>query len=805
MKKAVSLIVCLVLIMIVFTVTAEAADGGGGVAMTVDVGYSGMYVVGKTNPVLVTVKNSGKEIKGTIELQTGTDFTTLVRKEVVLPENTEKQFVLFTMTDAIYTAKNFEVKLKSGGATVASATPKAVSGIDPDKQLCGILSDDAAAVSYMKKVTFSQYGTKSWVELTRDSLYADANLLSSFSVLAISNFDSASLSQDQRDAIAQWVYTGGTLVIGTGPGREATLGQWQDFLSGLAAGGTATAADLGGLSSLGQGKDYKTSLPVLNIKNTGWTVDAHAENNMPLILQKGFGKGVVFMASYDLGDGGMGAWAGNNIMWQTLFDRAASGYVNQNNYQYYGGYYGMNSGMNMALRSGFAGGNLFFLLFVVVLVVFTAAVGFISYAVLRKLNRQKLMWLTIPALAVLCSGFLLLCGRTSFGRAPYMFAFTSTDVSGGVSLSEREIAFSAPAMGRYKMSVDGAKMIFPLEVQTPDYYGPMPTTQPDPAKKEISIIASADSAELEFLNVNLNGSREAQFNTFSRQSPLEVSLVYDGKMVNCKLKNNSSYAMNDVAVLIGGSYKVLGRIEAGAEAKTTMALDQAPIDQNIWNYVQSQYSNGYTGIFNGFNKTDQMKSIKGQLIQEKFSMVTAVSSTPAVTTSDLGQSICIGWIERPFEYAVNMNGRKVTPQSLELITATVPITQSGDAGLQIIKAFAQLDPTSQMNAGTMNGSMLDLPPGTSAVLDFNLTGYTALNLSDMTFDAGLQQGMPSGKWSIYNWKTNGWDIITDKQHYAQGEMEKYIDANGLVRLTVSVGSNDYLDCTPFVWVQGVKK
>lgn len=814
MKKVASLIVSTMLILLFFTAAAQASPTGGGVSMSVDVGYDGRYVVGCTTPVTVTVKNTGKEISGTLELQTGTDFTVLVRRDVVLPQDTEKQFTLFVMASGVFTAKDFEVKLKSGNSTLASAVPKTVSGIDPDKGLCGILSDDAPAVSYLMLVTFSQYGAKSWVELTKDGLYADAGLLESFSVIAINDFDSGSLTQDQRDAVEQWVYAGGTLVIGTGPGREAALGQWKDFLGGLASGGIAEARELAGLSSLGQGKDYPSALPVLNIKNTGWTVDAHAENGVPLILQKSFGNGAVFLTSFDMGDGGMSAWAGNGTMWQTLFDRAAGSGQIKNGNPYYNGYYGPGGVMNMALQTGFAGGGVVLLLFVAVLVLFTAAAGFVSYAVLRKMGRQKLMWLTIPALAVLCSLFLLLCGRTSFGRMPYMFALTSTDATGGVALSERTLAFSAPAMGRYSVSVDGIKRIFPVQTP-PDYYGPSSMQQAGSAKKDVSVVASADSARLDFLNVNLNGSREAQFDTFSRQSPLELTCRYDGKTVNCALKNTSGYPMNDLAVIIGDDYKYFVELKAGEEEDFTLALDQTPIGQNIWELINSIYPITYNGMFGRFSMPDQMKTLKAEFINEEIgaklnSAIPVAPATPGVTsaTGDLGEALVVGWLDRPFGYTVDVNGRKAAPKSLELVTATVPISNQGgeNGNFQILRAYAQLNATlTTPGNSNMDGTMLTVNPGGSSTLDLSLAGSSAYDLSDLTFDAGVQSGMAPGTWTMFNWSTQSWDAVLPKQHFGPDDLKRYISPEGLVRVAVKTGTQDYLQCTPYVWAQGVLK
>ncbi len=233
------------------------------------------------------------------------------------------------------------------------------------------------------------------------------------------------------------------------------------------------------------------------------------------------------------------------------------------------GMYGGGEGMRLALQDGLAGGGVTFLLFMLVLAVFIALAGFVSYAILKAMGRQKFMWIAIPVLSVVFCGLLLICGRVSFGRKPPVFIFTSTNVSGGVSLSNRTLGFIAPVMGQYKLSVSDVEMLFPQNTISYDYYM-QPETQ---VKQPISAIVKADSAEIEYLNVNLNGSRMAQFKTFSQQAPLEYSFVYDGKSVICNLKNTTSWAIEDAVIVIGTQYNEVGDLELGAEAEVSLMLD----------------------------------------------------------------------------------------------------------------------------------------------------------------------------------------------------------------------------------------
>lgn len=810
MLKKATAIALVAIFMLAFLPSAVSAAGnssaaGNGVTMAVTVGWGGKYVVGKATPVLVTVKNDGSEISGTLELLTGTGFSTLVRRDVVLPQGTEKRFTLFVMASGIYGPKDFEVKLKSNGAVVISAVPQAVSGIDPSTPLCGILSDDPSAVSYLKTVSLFQTGTRNWIDLTPEDIYENADLMGAFSVIAINDFDSSKLTDGQRAAIRQWAYSGGMLILGAGPGREAAASPWKDILGDLTFAGSDTASDLTSLAALGQGKDLQATLPISNIKGNSWAAVA-ADSGKPLILQKKFGRGVAFLTAFDMGEGALGTWAGNALMWQTLFDRYSNAGANQ-----YAPGYGMNyfggNGMLTALRSGLAGGGLTFWLFALMLVIFTILAGFAGYLVLRAIGKQKLMWLTVPAISVLFAGLLLLLGRNSFGRPPYLFAYTSTDISGGVALSERTLGIVAPAMGDYRLSIDNSGLLFPETNIDPGYYNSGQVQ----AKLPVTTIASADGAELKFLNVNLNGSRIAQFSSFSPQAPMEIKLEYDGTNVNCTLKNTSAWTIEDVAVVIGASTKTVGDLPPGGEQKVAMMLDQSPLEQNIWNVIQQLYPMNYGGVFPNMSSQSREDQIRNAFLQEQINMLmSGMGKAGAISghTAELGQAFVLGWIDKPYDYTIKVNGKAVKPQSLELITTISPIVQQsgGDSKLEFVKAYAQVNASlSTATGGMMKGNYVMVDSGKTAVLDFNLADSKALDISDMFFETGAQQGVPEGSWSIYDWSTGVWDAAVPKMHFTKDELSKFIDPTGLVRLSVQAGANEYVECMPFVWVQGVKK
>jgi hypothetical protein len=359
-------------------------------------------------------------------------------------------------------------------------------------------------------------------------------------------------------------------------------------------------------------------------------------------------------------------------------------------------------------------------------------------------------------------------------------------------------------MGDYTLSADEPNLLFPQD-NVANSYNMAPGVNLPP-KQPVTAIMRADSPELKYLNVNLNGSRVAKFGTFAQQAPLELSYKYDGNDVTCKVKNISNWTIEDFAILIGVNSKIIGELVPGAEKEVKLPLDQTPLDQSFWGLVEQIYPSNYNGgIFPVNNKTDKEKSIKAAFLREQANNFSNTAGT--VSTNALGQAFCFGWVSKPFEYAIKVNGQTQKPTSLELITALSPITQQedGSAKLEIVKSYAQLNTSLTTSSGvTMRGDVISIEPGNTAVMDFNLSIASTLAITDMFLESGMQQGM-TGTWSIYNWNTNAWDATDPKHRFTQDSLSKYIDSTGLVRLRVSVGSNDYAEGMPYIWVQGVRK
>ena len=774
---------------------APAKAQGNTVSITVEVGYGGKYVVGRIAPVNVTVKNSGQEIAGTLELRTGDAFSLLVRREVILPQNTEKQFTLFVVASSILQPRDFEVSLKKGGSTLAAATPKTVSGVDPEKALCGILSDDPASMGYLKSIMFEQSYQKDWIELSVQNLYDSPQLLEAFGLIAVSDLKSGALTDKQYASLRQWVSAGGTLILGTGPGGEPAPG-WQELTAGLSFQGSFSVDNPAQLSSLAQGKAFTGTLPILSMQaNEGWIMNARTEDGKPLVVSRRCGRGSVYVSAFSLCEGAVSSWQGAKGLWMSLLNSGLYSAVQSVSYASNRVYYSDNSSFTQALQQGSGGVTL--LLFLIVLLVFVLAAGIGSFLVLKALGRQKLMWVTVPVLAVLTSGVLLLLGTNGVGRRPYLYAFTSTDITGNMARSEQALGFVSPALGKYRVSVPDAPMLFPQFNTMNDYYG-YSGVNTNPVKRDIAAVVNADNGDIEFLNVNLNGTRTMKYTSIDEQSPLEYQFRYDGKTINCLLKNNSEWPMENVTAVIGGNNKTIALLEPGKTEQFSLPLDRSSMQDYLWSVIDRIYPNAYGRPM--FSLQEDQNYLKASFLREQASNI--MNTSVYQNTDGIAQAYVFGWLNKPYDHSVTVNGAAVQPESLELLSGYATVD---GGGIEIRTIYATLSPSQTSKAGvSAKGGYIFVDPSTTAVLDFDLSSTMGITINELNFDSGANRGIRGGTWSVFNWATNGWQPVSSPFRFDPKDIETYCK-DGIMRLQVAAGANDFFEGTPSIMVQGVVK
>ncbi len=215
---------------------AYAADEAAENAFSGDVGMlrqdGGNYVM------QVTVENRGEDFTGTVQVifeNSSMRGNCAYNTEITLPAQGRKQYTLTVTERAVDTVRglcalNF---LDEEGEVVQSLTLRNVFGNAVQGIPVGVLSDDEYELTYLDAggEDFNIQGMSYPLKLVE---LDDGNLqgyLDGLYFLIIDRFNVSSLSEENIQAIQDWVKNGGWLLIGTGAYGEQTLSGFdEDFL-----------------------------------------------------------------------------------------------------------------------------------------------------------------------------------------------------------------------------------------------------------------------------------------------------------------------------------------------------------------------------------------------------------------------------------------------------------------------------------------------------------------------------------------------------------------------------------------------
>ena len=761
------------------------------VTMDVAVGWGNTYVVGKIAPVLVTVTNNGPEIHGALELHTGGSSGILVRREVVLPQGSTKVFQLLSRMDGIARkAEDFRVNLVVSGAPIASGQPAAVpQSLDPSVLVGGLLSDDPSGVAYCQSLTIGKSGSL-WANLDAALIGEDPRLLDSFHVILVNNFDPAQLSEAQRAALGAWLNSGGAMLLGGGPGREAQLQAWGALTDGIRFDGRFDTAEAPDSSLAGAGSAaFGSKLSVSRMQGEQWSAGGlWREQNLPTMLSRQMGAGMVTVLSYDL--------AGTFAQWQYAPNMVTALLSNMqlNNRNIYN-YGDVDYSVRAALLSQITGGQWVFLGYMAVLVLFVPASGLVCYRLLRRRGRQKLMWLAVPAISVLFSAAVLLGGNINFGRAPQAFCFTATTVSDGGEQQVRNVLFHAPVMGDYTLKT-GKGLLMPLD-DTLNYRNYSSSNSITNAP--VTAIVQTDDPQVRFTNVNLNATRMAVLREASTEPSVQMECFYDGLVVQCKVKNNSQWPIRDAFVILGGQSKLLGTLAPAEERTYQMPLDSGDSNYVVYNTVNQLYPGP-----NGRNTEARMRS---QVLRAYSNALTPQSQ--GYSSSVLGRAYFYGFSDRPWQGDLTINGRAVQPKSAELLMAYADVRRDENIPTALVAPMVQEPADGSVSLG--NGALY-LNSGQQATLAYRAqqsagVRWTKMVLRYNSFDADGKDSGQIVRWLIYNYASGQWaelDANGTQLLADEDSIGLYLNADGVLQLR-AIGVQDMSPMAPTLVLTGVKQ
>jgi hypothetical protein len=387
------------------------AQSAPGLRLSARFGYDGYYKEGQWIPVRVTVENDGPDARGQLRISTARGFSggeLVFSREVELPTQSRRELFLYVAAESI--PSTLKVSLVDGASTLASASSRVVQ-LSSGDVLYGVLAGSPSAFSGLADVR-PLSGSAFVAVLELADLPPRSAAWRALDVLVVSDVDTGALALEQRNALTDWIQSGGRLMVAGGPA-------WQKTTAGLSALLPVNPTQARTLTNLEALSIFASALPLEGeaVAATGAlapdAVELAGVDGAALIATRRLGFGQVAFLAVDPAFEPLRGWDGvigmfRNVL-STGIDRPTWSYgvINTSSAQD-----AVNALPNLELPSPF--------LICGFLGVYLAVIGPLNYVVLRAVKRRELAWLTIPAVVAVFSLGAYLVGYQLSGNDAIM-------------------------------------------------------------------------------------------------------------------------------------------------------------------------------------------------------------------------------------------------------------------------------------------------------------------------------------------------------------------------------------------------
>lgn len=535
------------MVLIAFTLLGIAvpAWAAPGFSMNARAAYEGRVKPGGWVTVLVDLTNDGREITGElVAYATAGDgwqrFPHYVTP-LTLPAGGKKRIPVSVPLSGV---GQVLVRFVSDGATVQEQKVD-LTMVPPSAQMIGVLSDDELGIPALARLREANSRIQTEVvRMDAATFPARAALLEDFDVIALSRFDTSTLSQEQLRALEAWVGRGGILMIAGGPEHRRTLAPLPPSLVPVNITGVREAA----IAALGALVDESLAgkAPVSDGRALRGQILAK-EGDTPLVVQDVVGSGKVLYLAVDPGLDPVAGWAGQPKLLQRTLGLAPSfnnhwwGYTENMMYQ------ALKRMPGLALPS--------LLLISGLLVLYLVLVGPANYIILKRMDRREWAWATVPLISILFVGTVYGVG---FSRRSSMFShvITVTELSPGTGagVSTAYVGLYAPSRTSVSVDLENAKLVHPF------------TFGGGPGTDVLTRVIAGEKTTLELLGMNNYSLRSFSVEQdISVKGGLELTQVSMGENgLKGRVVNKLDQPLSDVTVRLGGIAKNVGALEPGA-------------------------------------------------------------------------------------------------------------------------------------------------------------------------------------------------------------------------------------------------
>ena len=548
--------------------------------MAVNAGYGGMITYGKAFPVRVTIRNNGEDFEGSLGVNAYVTAKQYDRYEipVSLPAGAEREF---TLAPVIYSKQDtLTAEITKDGETVCAVNAEPERLANPSAMLIGVLSTRPQNLNNLtidrENDTLGRYELWQTVALTPETFPDDERLMNSFGMIVTDDIDPAALSGRQREVLDAWLRRGRILLCGGGAAGVRAVEYFSGDTGLETAGFAASDSVTAGLQkSIGRAETAggpKVSLAEL----TGAEPLAKDAEGRGLVWRSAAGAGRIYTSAFEAGDPVLNAENLMHYYWQQALANNDSDLYSTVLYSGSDdqGDYAVFAGSSVPVKA-----KAKMLPALLIAAGMLAAAG-LCWAGLKKMNRQKWMWLVLPvlsAVAVIC--LAVLSGSSEANQPMAVIAENMVQDANGNIRSYRGISAASPEYGRHSYSTQGDK----LKVRSYDY---IDFNEEDEGKiQEPTILRTcyiaggenALTAESTTPWQIINMTCEAESGI---QGRIDASIWMEEDGLHAEIMNGTAYRMTGGNVITAYGYASVPDLAPGEKAEVALTYRKLADPQN---------------------------------------------------------------------------------------------------------------------------------------------------------------------------------------------------------------------------------
>ncbi len=682
MKKATCFVSLLWLAAVLFlTVPVQAkenpeanllTDKENGISLLVSYGYDNTVKYGRFTTITGEIRNSGKkEFAGSFQCLIPKSKDNALYKKTIKVEPGESKkvsLILPIIDDTGY----LQVKLVNNkNKMVLEHKFRFTFGNYDKAAYTGVLTDNREALSYLDSLNLKPF------YLTADTLSSNYLGLDLLDVLIINDFDVSKLSKEQTEAIKEWVYQGGTLVLAAGSydkevkevfGRDLGLsidGSKENMNVNFLAHGNNLKAlkqyilnyqksrrlfyqDLadknlkmspaGSNSNLTPGssnfyasynirdmsdeeiaalRSEEVTKPVSGITlENGISLVKGKAKELMLCSKKGYGRVELF--AFDIGLEGKQKTTALSIIRQ-ITENISEIKKNQLDNEYYGWY--MTDGFISSIASGDAKKVPATYKYVIIILLYLLLSGPVTYICLKRRKKQGCGLMAVSALSVTFAVIIFIAGIGTRITEPYAEYLRIKDYT-GAGMDRIDLSLTMP--NNYDYTLKLTKKFSLLEMSDADpytrnYNSPRTFVNFNNVKKVIQYDDSGVELQVTDNTAFSPVYYQGIFKTDEKEGGLISDLSHTGDGISGTIKNNFNYDISNAILFCDEHLIAIGEIKKGQ----TITLQKA--NGSYLNSVDDLFNNSLIKNLTGLpeegkdhNENSRLNQLVTSLIENNY-------------------------------------------------------------------------------------------------------------------------------------------------------------------------------------------